>query len=701
MKLFIILSLHVLLIAKTKPIRGYIVGEDLNAIENVRITSLPSKTITSTKAEGIFNFLIPIKDRQLIISKQGYHSDTLNVILFKNNTRLILKEYIVDNPLDNINQYITFIVSRRDKNLFHYPLENFYMSGYGNLKSILLENSAITLKPGLDGLESISLRGITHLDMDILYDGIKFDGLVNPLMNASITPELAVSDLVISKGGHYKLTASQGAINFIPNISYDNKFSFNIKKSHIDLNSSFDGYASLGYKYGAINGSWATNEIAVAYEDTSAPEVFTQIDRNAYNIAYTNAKNLDVRFMSFDNLKNYSNQRTFGSSSDSIRNKIFKFSQWSPLTGLITIFGSYQQNQGQSYFNSDTILNDNSMTGFGMSLEKDFGNSTYTFSTLTNLLDIDYIFNSDSILSDRQNSIFSGSAKYYFTKKSRFIYLKDFSVVYTKERTTDMRKKESPYILKSNYWDNNNFQLRGSFMSERFPRISLFYINMGNVFRTPSVDEVLNNRLRIIKLKNKVLPEQNTMAEMGFVFNSKKSSNQSNYQIELSNFFHNYKNKIQRVLVYGSPLNYPSNSGNVNIYGFNCSIKYQPKYNWIDFETIFTNYSIPELSFFSLQPRTILKHHTHIKTKYFNVLLMMRNEGEKYFTLRKSSGILEDIKLGSSNYLSVMVYKNINYKILNLNFNLLGENLQSNKLIINELNIYDNKYSININVSII
>ena len=34
-----------------------------------------------------------------------------------------------------------------------------------------------------------------------------------------------MSDMVITKGGHYKLTASGGAINFIPTIAYNNKFS--------------------------------------------------------------------------------------------------------------------------------------------------------------------------------------------------------------------------------------------------------------------------------------------------------------------------------------------------------------------------------------------------------------------------------------------------------------------------------------------
>ena len=62
--------------------------------------------------------------------------------------------------------------------------------------------------------------------MDLLYDGIKLDGLKNTLANLSFIPSLSISDLVITKGGHYKLMASQGAINSIPIVSYKNKFNY-------------------------------------------------------------------------------------------------------------------------------------------------------------------------------------------------------------------------------------------------------------------------------------------------------------------------------------------------------------------------------------------------------------------------------------------------------------------------------------------
>ena len=116
------------------------------------------------------------------------------------------------------------------------------------------------------------------------------------------------------------------------------------------------------------------------------------------------------------------------------------------------------------------IAKDYKSWGGGMSIEKDFENSVYTFSTISNVADISYIFNLDSIFIERQNSIFSGSVKYFFPSNERNINLKNLSFVYTKERTTDIPKPISSLYIKDNYWDNTSIQIRSSVKSKKFPR---------------------------------------------------------------------------------------------------------------------------------------------------------------------------------------------------------------------------------------
>ena len=505
-------------LSKLKPVRGYIFEEKLKPLQNVKVVSLPSLKTTETNSEGLFSIEIPVRDRKIAISKKGYYSDTLNVIFFKNNSTIFLKEVIIENPLDDINQYISFVVSRRDNNIFHYPVEDLSMSGYGNIESILSTNNLITLRKGLDGQKNITYRESSDSNMELLYDGIKLNSVKNLLNNLTPTSSLAISDLVVTKGGHYKLMASGGAINFIPTIAYNNKFSLNIEQGNNNPNTNVNGYGSLGYKSGVINGSLDTKQLAISYSDTNVPEVFTNLDKNSVNIAYTNRKNLDARLMSFNNIKNYSNQRTNSSLSDTLKNRILKLSQWSPLTGLVTLYGISQSINEFSYLANDSISKVYKLWGGGMTLEKDFENSLYTFSTMTNVVDARYYINADSIYLERQNSIFSGSAKYFFPSNKRNFNVKSLSIVYTKERSTDVPKPISSINMISNYWDDNSFQLRTSIKIKKYPKLSLLYINAGKVVRTPNVEEIIDNRVRILNYKKGLVPEKKVNVRGWFHF---------------------------------------------------------------------------------------------------------------------------------------------------------------------------------------
>ena len=81
----------------------------------------------------------------------------------------------------------------------------------------------------------------------------------------------------------------------------------------------------------------------------------------------------------------------------------------------------------------------------------------------------------------------------------------------------------------------------------------------------------------------------------------------------------------------------------------------------------------------------------------------MRAESEKYISMRDVSlpaHYVDDVKLQQANYLDIMLYKNINYKIFNLSIILKAENLQSKKLFIDGVNLFNNRYSANVHLTI-
>ena len=188
---------------------------------------------------------------------------------------------------------------------------------------------------------------------------------------------------------------------------------------------------------------------------------------------------------------------------------------------------------------------------------------------------------------------------------------------------------------------------------------------------------------------------------MGFTFNNKTKTNPQKFKIDFSCFGHIYTDRINRILISGTSLHYPVNTGNISIYGFNNKLTYFPKWSWVRFEITVSGYSTPDFSFFPSHPDILVNHHTFLSTKYFDILIKFRSEGVKYISFINGSNIIDIIKLDPANYVDIMIYKNVNYKIFNLAVSLRAENLQSKKLVIDNMNLFNNRYSVNVHLSIL
>ena len=151
----------------------------------------------------------------------------------------------------------------------------------------------------------------------------------------------------------------------------------------------------------------------------------------------------------------------------------------------------------------------------------------------------------------------------------------------------------------------------------------------------------------------------------------------------------------------GTSLSYPVNAGDISIYGYNAKFLFYPKWDWLYLETMLSGYSTPDYSFFPSHPPIMLNHHAHVNAKYFNILIKMRVESKKYISIKDvSKPVPDDVELQQANYLDILLYKNFNYKIFNFSFSLNAENLQSKKLFIDGVNLFNNRYSANVHLTI-
>ena len=80
--------------AKTKPVEGMVVSDSSRYLSGVSIVSLPSSSSTKTNAEGSFYFDIPVDDKKITFNLSGYASDTINAVLYKNDSKVVLKKII-------------------------------------------------------------------------------------------------------------------------------------------------------------------------------------------------------------------------------------------------------------------------------------------------------------------------------------------------------------------------------------------------------------------------------------------------------------------------------------------------------------------------------------------------------------------------------------------------------------------------------
>ncbi|MDP6169039.1 MAG: hypothetical protein QF780_03440, partial [Candidatus Marinimicrobia bacterium] len=168
--------------AKTKPIKGKVISDSKVYLSNVQVVSLPSSTTTTSDENGIFSFVIPIKDRKISFALSGYHSVTLNVIPFNNDAEVELIEVIEVDYLDSINTSIKFVLSREGENILSYDMDDLSRRGLNRMRSIVLWDNSILINQGMDGESSFMVNGVSNEEFDVFYDNVKINNINNPLM---------------------------------------------------------------------------------------------------------------------------------------------------------------------------------------------------------------------------------------------------------------------------------------------------------------------------------------------------------------------------------------------------------------------------------------------------------------------------------------------------------------------------------------
>ena len=699
--LLFILFFSSILISQTKPIQGSVLGEKGDPLFNVNIVSKPSNTGTQSDDKGEFIFKIPIGDLQIILDHIGYEQETLDAILFKNGTSVTLTPKVLElKPLDvtgaGREQFSPF---ETKNSVITLDAEELVVRGFVDIGDALFSEQSISMNETMNGQKSISIRASASEEMIYLYDGIRINTLGDPLLDLSIFSASGLSGIELVKGGHEKGLSSSGTINFIPKLTYGSSASFTQQFGTYNY-GGFDGFGSIGSSLVSLNGGIGEGRFSQIYVDTKKPEITTSHQRQFGHLGIKNGHNLEFRFMGFKNGKQFQNYRTGNSVSIDMENVIGKIIHLSPIGGEIIFFGLFQNNLGSELTNFYTINKEDSNNGFGFSFEKPIRSAVAKFNGETNYLTSNWVIDSLTFITERVNSIFTGSFELVQPDMNQGIQLRDVKIVLSKHLISDIPDSSVDEIMDTESWDESSSMFTGSIVSSMSQKRIMLYTNLGNVFRLPSLNEIFSNHIRSTNQSTiGLIPEYKKLFEMGIKIENQNDLEKPNYAINISGFNYHYSNKIKQVQLTGVPIQFPINFGEASLSGFDSNLSFSSKTELFNFSSSYASYYFSDPMAFQLQPDKMVRNKITLKIRWFQLNLIYRSESARQFTSINSTGTFFHNRLDAINTYDANLSLKLKFRDYKGAISFSGKNLNNVSQELNGISLYDRRYNLNFGLS--
>jgi len=705
--LLIIFFFSTILLSQTKPIQGSVIDENGEPLFNVNVVSKPSNTGTQSDDKGEFIFEIPIHDQQIILDHIGYKQETLDAILFKNGTSVVLSPKVLElKPLDvtgaGREQFSPF---ETKNSVIMLDTEELAVRGFVDIGDALFSEQSIVMNETMNGQKSISVRASAPEEMIYLYDGIRINTLGDPLLDLSIFSASGFSGIELVKGGHEKALSSSGTINFIPKLTYGSSASFTQQFGTYNY-GGYDGFGSIGSSQVSLNGGIGEGQFSQIYVDpygntlAKKPEITTSHQRQFGHLGIKSLNNLEFRFMGFKNGKQFQNDRTGNSVSIDMENIIGKMIHSSPLGGEIIFFGLYQNNLGSETTNSYTINKEDLNNGFGFSFEKPIRSAMAKFNGETNYLTSNWVIDSLNFITERVNSIFTGSFELVQPERNQGIQLKDVKVVLSKHLISDTPDSSFDEIMDPETWDESSSMFTGSIVSIMSQKRIMLYTNLGNVFRLPSLNERFSNHIRSTHQSTiGLIPENKNQFEMGIKIENENDNEKPYYAINISGFNYHYSNKIKQIQLTGVPIQFPINYGEASLSGFDSNLSFSSKTKWFNFSSSYAYYIFSDPMAFQLQPDKMVRNKITLKIRWFQLDLVQRSESARQITSINSSGEFLDNRLDAIQTYDANLSLKLKFRNYKGTISFSGKNLNNASQVLNGISLFDQRYNLNLGLS--
>jgi len=690
------------LFSQSRLIQGKILNQSKEKISSVNIISYPSKFGAQSDSTGRFNFTVLSSDKEIILDHIGYLKQRIDLDTFQNGTLIILNKKILDMDSLNVTADMRnlFNVFEGSNNIISLKMSELSQRGFTDLGDAMFIEQSVLLNETVNGQKHISIRASNSDELVILFDGIRINRMSDPLMDLGMFSENSLSGLELVKGPHEKGLSSSGTINLIPKLTYQNSFLFNQKFGTYNY-GDYHILGSLGHKEIAINSGFGQRRSSQIYSGASFPEIHNYQDNIFVNMGFRSSENFEYKFLGSNVNKTFKNNRSGDSLSNHNQNAIIKMIYSNKTSIKMVLYGLHQTTKG--FEKNDLILKDKNEknSSLGFELEKHLKNATFRLINETSFPEVKWVINDLVVGLDREIYNFTGSFELNHQKSKKDIYLKDIKFLFSKNYVSDIYDISPIFNFQPGSWNLTNSLLTASIINDQADKQSLFYANIGNAFRVPSISEfILNQTNNLIPEGGIIHPEKKTTFELGYKLDHLNSKTNNSYSMTWSYFRYQYIDKIKKIQFSGSPFKYPINIGNTNLSGFDSRLNFKPKLKWISYTSNFSYYFFSDPLAFQLQPDKMIRNIITIQSKWIDLNLIHRSESSRQITTVSNIGTLKTNFLDPITNFDLTITSNLTFKTLRLSTNFSVRNINNMTQELEGVSLYDRRYLLKFMVSI-
>mgnify|MGYP002819004913 CR=1 FL=1 len=688
-------------LAQENLIMGRVTDKNGAVLPNVNIVSKPSNSGTQTNHSGEFTFIPADNDSLCIFKHIGFETDSIRMRKFENYTVVVLTQKVLEfDRLDVTGQ------SRRQfdefetkNNVISINTEELSVRGFTDLGDALFSEQSVVMNENMNGEKFVSVRASSPEEMIFLYDGVRINIMGDPMLDLSIFSFSGLSGMELVKGSHETAMASSGTINFIPKLTYGPSATFTQQFGTYNY-GGYDGFGSVGNSSISVNGGTGQSQLSQIYVDAEKPEIITGLNRQFIHFGMKKGQKLEFRGMAFQNEKQFQNDRTENSLSLNLQNMIGKIIYEGPMGESITLHGLYQKNTGVESTTPAKIDKEGESFGYGFSYQKPIRNATIKLWGETSALTSNWERDSMTFLIDQYNSLITGSLELINPDLDRDFQLKDVKIVLNRQIVSDAPGAGSTENTSDENWQEASSLFTTSFLSIQKENRVLIYTNVGNVYRFPSVSEMISNQIHsATSFSLGLLPEHKSTYEAGLKVEKISIDNSGYFSIGISGFNYHYTNKIKQIQFSGMPIQFPINFGNVSLSGFDSHLSLRSVHEHIQFSSYYSLYHFSDPIAFQLQPEKMLRNKLIVTGSGFTLMLIHRKESSRQLTTIEESGEYFQNRLIPINTFDISLSFIITLKDYKATISLSGKNLMNDSQELNGISLFDRRINLGFGLS--